>query len=749
MLRFWSQLLIFLAISVAALRLAIIASESESGWGFIVTQWQDAALGYVGLGHTSIGHTAPAEQASYWLSEVDRVVTEHPTSASVQMGAAWVLDSPDIGFIQNHIRQNEFAHAFPQMGLELDEETISAAKTQFREKCRKRCLELAGRATQLEPDDIRWWRMRALLLFEGDTLYSGQEFEARGASWLEILEECKRHDPDNALYDYLAVLQLWNESASYDWPIEPDDQSDSDKWQEGTYEQIADDDPKEERDEQDEYWLLTIQDADGFALGTQRFLEAQEKRFLAIGEEGYSSIAEFLSLSRLRKSDQAEVAVSRLVTFRHSTLLSDLWRWQNVRADDARAADDREQEMAILRQNLRLYDQAIFPEETSALNTLKTFGILRQSTYDVINGLYENDPTIIKSVEMDSIRQREEALRIDTATLQSALQELDDGSYPEEYAASWSAVFSVVAITSAAALLAAAGVFLLTARMLSKRLDATTVLGILRHTIAWIVGCGCTFVILGMAPAEMISHDVQRLAIITGIWALAICITAVAVWFVIRLLRLRKLRFQLITLFAVMTGVAVLASLWPLMEASFVGIAQYPPEMWLHAKGWSGVDAEVLRTAMKLENGSWYWTMMQWFAHAGLYVGLVVSLLLAIAWFMWRCAREANQRFLKYWTQQIRTRWSEAFRFSGRSAFVVAMCWFVLYLWIAPNAVRLVEAEFQHKMRYCRAPKAHWSEIRNAQDAVEASVEDMKSIREQVEFELFGEGVLEMDFGEQ
>lgn len=749
MFRFWAQLLIFLAISVATVRLAIVASECESGWGLIFAQWQDATLGFVGLGHTSIGHKPPAEQASFWLSEVDRVVDKYPKSASVHMGAAWVLDSPDIGFMQDHVRQNEFAHAFPQMGLELDEDAISAAKAKFRDECLARCLDLAKRATQLQPADVRWWRMRALLMFEGDSLYSGQEFEARDAGWLEVLDKCKTQDPDNALYDYIAALQLWNESASYDWPVEPDDQSASDEWQDGTYEQEADDNSQDEPADDNDYWILTVQDADGFASATRRFLEAQRKPYLAIGEEGYPSIAEFLAKSRIRKSDQAEVAVSRLVTFRQTTLFHRLWRWQGVRADNARRANDHEQEMTILLQNLRLYDQAVAPEETSALNILRTFGVLRHYTYEAIDKLTKNDSTIIESVEMDKIRQREEELRIEAATLQSALQRLDDQSYPKEYAASWSAVFAGVTSTSAATLLVAAGVLLLVAKMLSKCLDTTLRFGFVRHAIAWTVGCGFTFIILGMAPAEMISHKVQRLAIITGIWALAICITAVSVWFVIRLLRLRKIRFRLITLFAVMTGVAVLASLWPLMEASFVGIAQYPPEMWLHAKGWSGIDAEVLRTAMRLEKSTWYWAMIQWFAHGGLYVGLVVSLLLAVAWFMWRCAREANERFLNYWTQHFRTRWSEAFRFAGRSAFVVAMCWMFLYLCIAPNAVRLAEAEYHHKMRYCRDPNAHWTEIRDAQAAVETSADEMKLIREQIQFELFGEGVLEMDFSEQ
>jgi hypothetical protein len=253
-----------------------------------------------------------------------------------------------------------------------------------------------------------------------------------------------------------------------------------------------------------------------------------------------------------------------------------------------------------------------------------------------------------------------------------------------------------------------------------------------------------------MAPAEMVSHEVQRLAVIIGIWSLAICIAVGAVWFVIRRLRLSEFRFRLRTLLAVTAGVAVLASLWPLTRLSFEAVTRHAPEMWVHEKGWGVMDAEVLRTAMNVDKGTWRWATVQWqFAHNGLYVGLAAAMFLVVAWFMWRRAREANQRFGMYWTQQARSRWSDLFRFVGRSALAAAMCWTLLYLLVAPRAVELMEAEFQHKMRYCRDPKTHWTEIRDAQADVEASVGEMKAIREQVRFEMSDEGALELEFGKK
>jgi len=735
---------IFLAMLFAAVRLAIVATSTEIGWEFIATQFQELTLGPFSLGHTPIGKRPPSEQAEYWLRHVPTRLDKNPSSASIHMGAAWVLDSPDIGFLTNHLTQTEFANGFSSMSLDFDEGMIGSEKATFRERCLKQCLWLAKRATQLEPADVRWWRMRAALQFEADLILSGQDFQPRSTDWLEVLEAGEKHDPDNALYDYLAAIQLWNTSATYDWPDEPAPTNDEG---EDSADQPGDvDHPQNDSDNDFDLWLLTVQDPKGFALANKHFLKAQKKPFLAIGEEGYPSIAEFLATSPLRKADQSEVAVSRLVTFRHGWLISRLWRWQSVLADTARLANDHEQELAILKQNLKLFEQAILPEETSALTILMKFGFFRQYSYEAIEKLNTIDPKLVEPVEWDKIRQREETLRIETATLRSSVKRLHDEVYPKKSTFSPVAVFSVATGFCAAALFAVSAISLLVAKMLSKHFNAGSQFGLRRHAVAWIIGCGVTFVVLGMAPAEMVSHEVQQLALGIGAWVMAICMTALAVWFVIRLLRLGKVRFQLATLFAVVTGVAVFTKLWLLLDFSFDGVVSSPAEPWIHAKGWNGVNAEFIRTAMQMKSGTWNWAWYQWFAHGGTYWGIVASMFLAIVWYMWRCAIETKQQVLNFWTRQIRLRWAQLFRFVGNSALSAAMCWMLLYLLIAPQAIDLAEKRFQYEMRYCRNPKAHLREIRDAQADVTSSEHEMKIIREQVLFELSGEDMREVDF---
>lgn len=694
------------ALCVGAIRLALVATKSESGWSTIASQWQEALFGRLGAGYTAIGDREPIDQAEFWLAEMERLRIDDSESASMLMGAAWMLDSPGINFIYKHVEQKQFpgtAHFFTFP----DEKTIASAIRQFQNRCQTKCLEYADLATELEPNDVRWWRMRAMLLFEGNTLFTGLEFEPRQDNWIQILDDCIVHDPDNALYDYLAAIQLWSDSCEVDWPDNPNWPPDQSK--------------------------LTIHDQAKFDRGTQRFSAAQKKPFLAVGESGYPAIAEFVDQSSLYKSDQADTAVSRMLAIRQSHLFLRLWRSLEAQADHATQQPDLERNVEILKQCLRLYEQAIVPAETTALSTESTFDGLRRTAFDDLMQLAKQDTSLVDSDEVDSLMGREIELRTRHAALLQALSQVQTTQALRNNFWSLTTIASGVSCVSVAALLWCAFIALVLSLLLRRQSDSPGPLGIWRHALAWFVGYGTTFVVLGLAPAEVISRETQTKACIAGVWIAAFAIVTAVVWWVVSLLRRGKLRFRLISLFAVMTSCAIFAALLPVVISAVPWLKQFPPELWLPAKGWSGIDAEVLRNGMSVPVSSLKWAIIQWLVHAGLLVGLAISLAITAAWFAWRTARSSGEGLLNYWTRDLRNRWSTLFRFTFRSAVGAAVFWFLLYLYTTPELVRSTETLYQLNMRYCRDPHAHWSEIAEARKLIESTPASMQQIQSEVE----------------
>src|SRR5690606_2473370 len=76
-------------------------------------------------------------------------------------------------------------------------------------------LELAGTAARLEPANIHWWRYYAQLLARCSRF--SDDLTPRDPDWVTVLDECARHDPDNALYDYLAARFFWDAAAEVDY----------------------------------------------------------------------------------------------------------------------------------------------------------------------------------------------------------------------------------------------------------------------------------------------------------------------------------------------------------------------------------------------------------------------------------------------------------------------------------------------------------------------------------------------------
>ncbi|MFT5526620.1 MAG: hypothetical protein ACI9G1_000928 [Pirellulaceae bacterium] len=703
-IRLRKSLIYFAAVALCVLltRFAIIASSNEIGWETVAAHWIAMPLSSVGMQATPLAEREPSEQASFWLAETDRVVDRYPDSPELFMGAAWMLDSPNPGFFKNHVRQSKR----PQLGPSYNRESIDQANAKFHDRCREHCVALAAKATKLDPSSVELWRFRALLLFESDAFWGLSAVDPRVENWLEILDQCSSHDKGNALYDYLAALTLWNQSGSYKYSREHDQR------------------------------VLKINDEAGFALGTERYQEALKKKYLAIGERGYPVISKFLSHCRLSKNQQSSAALSRRVTVRHSIFFAHLWRWQKVRADSARHNGDVELELELRSEILPFFDQAIITDETSALTVLTSWYRLRTSTYRQIQKSLKDHPEYAAKINLSSIRAREKELQIESATIVAALTKLRDERYPPPVQSATATAISTASGSSTAMLTIIGGFTLAFATVLWRLPEEDIGLGQIRHSIVWILGCGGSFVILGMAPAEMISREIQTYSVIIATCLIALVVVATAIWYVPEFLRKRRCRFKLKTLFATMTAVAVFAVLWPLVVDRAMRITTSLPELWVQAKGWNNMDADVLRKAMRIEAGTLVWAAIQWLAYAGQFVGLSISLALGGCWLMISAARKSQTNFFIYWTRNVRARWSQLFKSVGQSAMIASICCLAIYLFTAPHAIRESELQFQHNMRYCRNPAAHYEEIRATQAKIKTSKQAMSKIRERIQVEL-------------
>ncbi|MBX3424781.1 MAG: hypothetical protein KF688_03785 [Pirellulales bacterium] len=646
------------------------------------------------------------------MSEAERIVQHNPDSAPLNMGAAWMLDSPSPQFMGDHVRLADFGAdygatnigaAMPQFGVTLEFQAISQQNAQFRSATRSKCLELAATATQLGSHDPQWRRMRAMLLFEGmDDLQSGGRFEPRTTNWLAVLDDCAAHDGENALYDYLAALVLWEESAKYDWTSSGGD----------------------------ERLVLTVDDEHKFALGADRFLSAQNREFLAVGEQGYPAVAEFLRHSDIDKIDQSNAAAGRLIAFRQSALFLNLWRWQQARADGASQVGDSALALAIHLQCLRLFDQAIAPPETSALNVLATFSDLRSASVNAVEQIASADRRAIPLAELEQVRERDRSLQIEAAALRAALRELDhkNQAAPDNRLLLLLSIGCQATIALSAMLLLAGALLLAIAARIARNGEPAERLGAIRRTAAWLAGCGGSFVVLGMAPAEFISRDMQSRAVVAGLGVIALAVLGAAAWFAAILLRRRQLRWWGAALLTTTVGVVVLVPLWPLVEGTGAGAADGSPVLRLPAKSLNGVDAEALRLAMNLNAGSWSWAAVQWFAYRGPYVGVLLSLVVSGAWMIWLTARRHGETSWTDGFRSARPRWGALSRALGKSCLDAAAWVFLIYLCIAPQYVSEAETHYQRTMSFCRDPHARWTQIRELSEQIRNEDSAIRSV---------------------
>ena len=675
--RRWLNRRVVLRVVVGLAFLAILVRythallETDIGLQGEATAWRNATVGLLGFSHEPVGWRMPAEQADYWLAETERITSADDVTAEVAMGGAWVLDSPMLDFYARYITHtgSNFP-GFPQFSYELDKETVKMAMEQFEAECHEHCLELAELATTMEPNEVDWWRQRALLqISEGMFV----EPEPRRVDWQDVIEQCSQHDRENALYDYMIATQLLE--SSMEW---------NDK--NGSYELKANHDRQ-------------------FADATAHYERGLTKSFLAFPSRAMVATSHFVQRSTLPLDERPNIALSRVIQLRASSLLLQLHRRTDRLVEISQARSEPIDEIVLRERSLRVYDQVLAVDGHIAYDWWART-LARNNAFSVL-ALANEDSTLLDEGTLIVWRNRRDDAGLQLKLHERAMQEIAlRWPAPKPTGGLWSRFLIGPCRTTTGLLLPLALIWLLVPRWMRRLItEDCPKIGTTSHLIAWIVGYGLTFLFLGMAPAEVIGPHIQSIIVYTSV---LVVVVLLASWGFRRLARKRHYRYTLKELLLAVTAACVFFLVWPVL---WMGI-QSRPQLAVAASDWFGINSEVFRHVLKLEKGSWSWAAVQWFAGGGPYAGPLLSLLLVGLWYTLRAARRAEQSTLRNWTERYRARFGGLLRCLGHSAASVGCLFLIVYLGIAPEVVRDSQADYQYRIDYLNRENHQWQGAR-------------------------------------
>jgi hypothetical protein len=539
---------------------------------------------------------------------------------------------------------------------------------------------MAVLATELAPDDPKTWQSRALLLQDG--LFGA---EARDPAWLEVLDECARHDPDNAIYDYLAAERLWSGTLDCDFS------GPKPKWQ--------------------------IKDPRRAAEAEERF-EHGRKKPLAVDEGILPVLAAFLRRSAVPRMDHETASHAICFHPRISLLVADVvrtqWRLAQVRQD----AGDFAGALRHLREADRLLEEvAATPGNVAGEGVIYQLRVMSGEQWQT---LVKSRPGLLSPDESAKVKERQQAavaaqetLRKTAAVVNPRLRPLD----PVEVAAF---AISGSLLPAVVVLLAAALVSAAIAQVLGPRQPGRRPLGVLGHVLAWLVGYGVGFAVLGLAPAELVPPLVQGWAL-AGAIVLGCIVAAIVIIDALAGLTLgKRIPYVARVLCGVLLGAAASYAALSLLGVRWKEIDESPlAAIQIPARGLGGFDPQVLAYLAKESLGDLYWAWLQWFAYRGPYLSAIFPLALVAVWQWLRSGGWKDQAGVLDLGSR-RTRWRTTFRSVRNSAVTAALVFLVLYVAVVPTYLGAAERDFQAKMAFYRDPQAWWENVNSTRAAIEA-----------------------------
>jgi hypothetical protein len=614
------------------------------------------------------------------------------------MGAALVLDHPSSGYLPRYLKRIDAIGGARLLPI-VDQEEINRAEAAFELQCQSRLLELLEKATDLEPDNVEWWRLRALLLWK----YGFRDGPPRDENWREILERGARHDPDNALYDYLAAAFYWRTSAEVQF-VEPGKDT------------------------------LLVTDSAGFALGVEAFARGQQKPYFVIGDAGFSATAEFLKRTALPLREHWMVANSVTLHARRSMLLLVIWRRQDARSKLAEAEGDIAEALRLKRENLHLIDQ--FMRSNAPFEYAEVPAAMRIASLFELHALARAHPDLVSKEELSDLDELEKEARLARAVEKQAGQDMALSTTQEALngkiaSAPFNVLQSVIVGLSPSLVVALLAMALATAA--AARLKRSQDLPGIRwfeHAAMLAAALAVTVVVFGLAPSHIIPEIVQA-------WAFTLAIIGtpivVAAWIAWRLLGRRVFQFRLRTMLACIFAFCFLLGLVSIAGSAEEIFGPIPMRFSIPPREMYREQFQIVESVLKPQ-GPWLMTALHWVSYHGQYATLGLWTLFA-ALVLHRRIRRANPESAST-GERLRDRIGTLASTMSRCSLLLALAILAIYLFLAPAAIDKVESEFQRQIAFSREPDEHWRKVHQAIERVRSDPERMKSLRETVEAEL-------------
>jgi hypothetical protein len=737
----WPLILLLLVAAVLGVRLAWIFTRSAIGWQPHLDQWADIAAHMARIERTALSRQEPESQGRFWLNEVAGIETSD--DPQLAMGAAWMLDAPQFGFSSRHVRMKKSRHpSLPTLwNPEIDFEAIRVLSDDFESLCHDECLAQIETAIRLDSDNVELWRARALLAFR--TKFASRDLEPRRDDWLSVLDECAKHDPGNALYDYLAAVQLWSSSAQYGY--------------------------------EDDGYVLKVKNKATFVQCNARLTAGLAKPHLKFGTDGYVATMEFLDESSTAHSAHLAAAGSRQIDSRATNLMHRIMRWQSVQRDTEKREENFDAAVACVRKVLRISEQ--MSESGNYPNLIWQKLFLRQWSLANLDVMNKDHPNLLDADEAEKVAVDFGQVQLDMLVLQEVAKRLEaeagkgNGAHPMLTVLLMVTAQMLVIATLGMALLS--GVFGL---VFGKTSDERVEMGWLRHVAVWFVGFGVSFLILGMSPAEVVSPAVQKwflgglvwlgfavamlgllfltrkrfplplgqfavlaatmtLPIVVGMHFSAIVdlvvsafarlhpIVSIAIflacgwvcWKSVRLIgafvQSDSLSVQgKVAVCVVLLVIALIA--FPVGARAAVVANEFEVKAWISPNVWN--EAEALQiTPAELQSGmqlgsKWVWAFIQWQTHYGAIFAPLMAIGMLLIWHLRRRARRFEGGYREIFRSQKRSQIRQAGKVIASSCAVAALVFSLVYLSSTPIVADGMERYYQvHHKRLVNPSHGH------------------------------------------